>query len=461
MTTKVRLPNNWQPRPYQRRLWNYLENGGTRAVEVAHRRWGKDEVALHWTAVAGQQKVGTYWHLLPQASQARKAIWEAINPHTGLRRIDEAFPPEIRETTLNNEMFIRFKNKSTWQVVGSDNFNSLVGSPPLGLVLSEYSLSNPVAWSILRPILLENGGWAVFLYTPRGPNHGKDLLEAAQVSPRWFAEVSTVAQTKAIDADLLEEERAEMRRENGHEMGDALFMQEWMCSFEAAIIGAFYGSEMRAAKTEGRVTDVPWQPDAPVYTAWDIGRSDDTSIWWFQIIGPEIHVIDFWSAAGSNPDDVAELLLSKPYRYEKHFLPHDARAKTFASDRSTIELLAKHLGIAKMAIVPDIGVQGGIQAVRLTLPKCYFDAIKCKAGIEALTQYQREYDQDKKAFRLSPLHNWASDPADAFRMLAVAWQPVPDKPKADPDRLLLVGAENQATLDDMWAAHRPARGGRL
>src|SRR3712207_6376859 len=137
----IRLPYAWSPRPYQRGLWSYLEQGGRRAVEVAHRRWGKDEVALHWTAVAAHQRVGAYWHMLPEAAQARKAIWDAVNPHTGKRRIDEAFPPVLRETTREAEMFIRMDNGSTWQVVGSDNFNSLVGSPPIGLVASEHALA--------------------------------------------------------------------------------------------------------------------------------------------------------------------------------------------------------------------------------------------------------------------------------------------------------------------------------
>ena len=165
------LPNRWRPRDYQRRLWDYLETGGKRAVAVWHRRAGKDEVCLHWAACAAMQRVGNYWHMLPEASQARKAIWDAINPHTGRRRIDEAFPPSIRVGQRDDDMRIKLASGSVWQVVGSDNFNSLVGSPPTGLVFSEYSLTNPAAWDYLRPILAENGGWCVFMMTPRGRNH--------------------------------------------------------------------------------------------------------------------------------------------------------------------------------------------------------------------------------------------------------------------------------------------------
>ena len=184
MPLRIRLPfNNWQPRLYQKKLWTHLENGGQRAVAVWHRRSGKDEVALHWTACAMHRRIGTYWHMLPEASQARKAIWEAINPHTGKRRIDEAFPPAVRSTTRDNEMFIRIRPGSTWQVIGSDNYNSLVGSPPVGVVFSEWALADPQAWAYVRPILRENGGWAVFIYTPRGRNHGATFYEGHQGDP--------------------------------------------------------------------------------------------------------------------------------------------------------------------------------------------------------------------------------------------------------------------------------------
>jgi hypothetical protein len=188
---EIDLPANWRPRPYQLALWGYLENGGLRADVAAHRRWGKDDVALNWAAVASQQRIGTYWHLLPEASQARKAIWEAINPHTGKRRIDEAFPKAMRETTLNNEMFIRFKNGSSWQVIGSDNYDSLVGAPPVGITFSEWALARPEAWTYLRPILAENGGWALFIWTPRGRNHATRAFEAReQDRAGWFTQRS-------------------------------------------------------------------------------------------------------------------------------------------------------------------------------------------------------------------------------------------------------------------------------
>jgi hypothetical protein len=159
----IDLPLNWRPRPDQRPLWDYLETGGTRAVMVAHRRWGKDDVGLHFACVAAMQRPGNYWHMLPKYDQARRVIWNAVNPRTGKKRIDEAFPRAIRAKTYKQEMMIELKNGSTWQLVGSDTYDSLVGAPPVGIVFSEFALADPLAWAYFRPILVENGGWALFI----------------------------------------------------------------------------------------------------------------------------------------------------------------------------------------------------------------------------------------------------------------------------------------------------------
>src|SRR5690606_5149766 len=129
---------------------------GKRAIEIAHRRWGKDDLILHRTAVAAFERPASYWHMLPQFAQARRAIWTAVNPHTGKRRIDEAFPHEIREATNDQEMFIRFKNGSTWQLVGSDRYDNLVGAGVAGVVFSEWALANPSAWGYIRPMVEED-----------------------------------------------------------------------------------------------------------------------------------------------------------------------------------------------------------------------------------------------------------------------------------------------------------------
>ena len=333
---EIDLPNGWAPRPYQRALWKYLERGGKRADVVAHRRWGKDDVSLHWTAIASTQKVGTYWHLLPEASQARKAIWDAINPHTGKRRIDEAFPKEMRASTRDNEMMIRFKNGSTWQVVGSDNFNSLVGSPPVGVVFSEWSLAKPDAWTYIRPILAENGGWAVFIWTTRGRNHATQAFEARSRDPTWFTLKSSAQETGVFTPEQLAKERQELIDEAGSaEEGEAKFAQEYLCDFDASVPGSYYGTLMSAALTEKRITRVPYDPGLKVDTAWDLGIDDYTAIWYFQQIGREVRVIDYYETSGEGLQSIVRAAidgrrqggLSQPYSYGRHHLPHDVMVR--------------------------------------------------------------------------------------------------------------------------------------
>ncbi len=236
----IELPNNWQPRRYQFPLWNALQNEGKkRAIEIAHRRWGKDDVVLHHTAIEAHKRVATYWHCLPEYAQARKAIWNAVNPHTGRRRIDEAFPRELRENTNDQEMFIRFKNGSTWQVIGSDRYNGLVGAGVAGVAFSEWALCNPSSWGYIRPMMEENDGWATFITTPRGQNHAKAMLDMARKNPKWFAEVSSVHDTKALSPAQLAESLAEYIALYGEDIGTAMFEQEYLCSFNAAILVRF------------------------------------------------------------------------------------------------------------------------------------------------------------------------------------------------------------------------------
>lgn len=445
---RVRLPNNWRPRPYQLPAWSYLENGGRHAELIWHRRSGKDEVALHRTACAAFERVAGYWHMLPEYAQARKAIWDAVNPHTGRRRIDEAFPHELRQTTREHEMQIVFRNGSVWQVVGSDNFNKLVGSTPAGVVYSEWALANPSARAYIRPILAENNGWQLFITTPRGRNHAHKTYEAAKKTTGSFAQRLTALETGVFTAEQLAAERAAYIAEFGADMGSALFEQEYMCSFDAAIFGAYYGQQVRDAEQQDRITTVDADPALKTFTAWDLGYSDDTAIWWFQVVRGEIHVIDYHASSGLEFDDYAEIVSGKPYRYATHYLPHDARAKTLASRGKSIQEMAwKAFGTANVRIVPQLSVQDGIQAARAMFPRCWFDETRCADGIEALRQYQREWDDEKKAFRETPRHDWTSHPADAFRMLAVAWREEMEvKPKPAPVFRNL----DEIPLNELW-----------
>jgi hypothetical protein len=376
---------------------------------------GKDDLALNWTAVSAMEKPATYWHMLPEASQARKAIWEAVNPHTGVRRIDQAFPHAIRAATRENEMFIRFVNGATWQVVGSDNFNSLVGSPPYGIVFSEWALSRPSAWSFLSPILRENGGWALFITTPRGDNHAGKMFNGVKDDPEWFAERLSAPETGVFtDADL-DKERTELVRLHGQHVGNAIFDQEYMCSFTAAIAGQVYAAELRAAQAEGRITRVPYDRSKPVDTFWDLGWADSTSIWFVQQVGFETRVIDFEQGSGFPLSEYLSRVQARPYVYRHHWLPHDARAKQLGSGRSVEEMM-RDAGVP-VRIVPLLAVADGINALRTIFPFLWFDEAKCAQGIEALSNYR--YDVKEGQLSQRPLHDWASHASDAARYMAI------------------------------------------
>lgn len=430
---RIQLPHKWRPRAYQLPAWSYLENGGKHAELIWHRRSGKDEIALHRAACAAFERTATYWHMLPEASQARKAIWEAVNPHSGLRRIDEAFPQEIRASTNNTEMFIRFKSGSTWQVVGSDNFNSLVGSPPAGVVFSEWALANPSSRAYLRPILLENGGWQIYITTPRGKNHAYKTYEAGRKDPGTFAQRLSAYDTGTLTAEQLAAEKQAYIDDYGVDQGTSLFEQEYECSFDAALMGAIWARELRELDQAARVCAVPYDPDHLVHTAWDLGFSDDTAIWWFQVINGQIRVLSYFGASGLEPDDYFGIVRDKPYKYGIHWLPHDAKAKTLAAKGKSIEEMAWAAlgGMKHVRIVPSLSVQDGIQAARVMLKKTWFDQSETEEGREALSQYQREWDDDKKMFKDAPRHDWTSHASDGFRMMAVAWREeykAPDPP---------------------------------
>jgi phage terminase large subunit len=435
------------------RAWQAWEAGIKRSLLVWPRRAGKDDVCLNWTAVAAHQRPANYWHCLPLYEQARKAIWEAINPHSGHRRIDEAFPKEIRKRTDNSSMTIEFLNGSIWKVVGSDNPDSLVGAPPAGLVFSEWALSNPSAWGYLSPIVDENDGWAVFITTPRGRNHVHSMLEMARNEPGWFVEHLTVRDT-GYPLEKVETQRREYRGIFGHDMADALIDQEFFCSFEAAVLGAYWGRELANAEQEGRITSVEYDPLQPVHTAWDLGLGVNLAVWFFQVMpNGVIHVIDYWQGAHSDSMvQAVAALAAKPYRYGYDWVPHDAKTPETSNGRTRVEMLASLRRMPRVVALHK--VDDGINAARVTLGRCYFDQEKCAQGLNALREYRSEWDDEKKVFSNKPRHDWASHAADAFRYLAMAWRELtPDAmPKTDQEKLREAVALmlKPRTYDDIW-----------
>jgi hypothetical protein len=410
------------------KLWSYMEAGGLRAVEVAHRRWGKDDVALHFTATQAVQRTGNYWHMLPQYNQCRKAIWEAVNPRTGQRRINEAFPQAIRARTRETDMFIEIKGGATWQLVGSDNYDALVGSPPIGIVFSEYALSNPQAWAYLAPILEENKGWACFISTSRGNNHLKNLIDMARVEPGWFGEILTADDTPVFSKEQLATIRRQYMAQFGQEHGEALYLQEYHCSFEGAVLGSYFAKQMAEAKKKGRICRVPHQTALEVDTFWDLGVDDSMSIWFIQHTGKAHHCIDYYEASGYGLEHYAKILKAKNYTYGNHYMPHDAQAREMTNSEiaKSRREVAEGLGIKPIVVVSrvkniDILIQVQIPAARNMISQCWFDEKNCAGGISALEAYRAEYDEERKKLSNRPLHDWSSHGTSAFITFAVGY----------------------------------------
>ena len=419
------------------------------ACLVAHRRAGKTVAAINdivRAAALCKSAMPLFGYVAPYRSQAKAVVWDYL----------KRYADPLIKVSNESELQIELHNGSRIKLFGADNADAMRGLGFDGLYLDEYGDFKPSIWgNILRPALSDKQGWCVFGGTPKGKNQFWQIYQTASKSPdEWFL-LRLPASTSGL---LPESELAAARAQ----LSEDQYLQEMECSFEAAILGAYYGTEMREATEQGRITPIEYDTSLPVHTAWDLGFRDDTAIWWYQVIRGELHILEYYGVSGANISDLAAVIKSKPYKYGKHYLPHDARAKTLAAaGKSVIEQLAEYLGINNMAIVPDLGVQDGIQAVRQVLPRCWFDAVKCEDGIEALRQYQREYDEDKKAFRDRPRHDWCSHPADAFRMLAVAWRLEPTVKAPNVIKPLMVGSQNEVTLNDMWASHKTTRSARL
>lgn len=421
MSRTIQVPHRWRPRPYQMPAWAAMERGRRRLAIVAHRRWGKDEIALHRTMVAAIERVGNYWHCLPEYSQGRKAIWTAVNPHTGRRRIDEAFPVELRKRTLEQEMFIEFVNGSTWQVIGSDTFDRLVGATPAGIVFSEFALANPAAWDYFRPMVTENDGWVIFISTVRGRNHFWKLAEMAKADPSWFYVNQTANDTDVFSREQLASERSELVALYGEEEGEARYRQEYLNDPAAALPGSYYGKYISALEERGAVRSVPWDVAYPVTTGWDLGIGDSTAIWWAQQVGRELRVIDYYEASGVGLEHYVKVVREKPYIYADHLLPHDADAAELGSGKTRRETLSD-LGL-RVSVLPRAPVDDRINAVRQFLPIAVFDERATKRGLDALRSYQREWDEKLHDFKSRPRHDWTSHGADAFGYLCQGIRP--------------------------------------
>jgi len=410
------------------------------AVIVAHRRCGKTVACINdliVKALLENKPHAQYAYIAPFYSQAKSVAWRYL----------ERFAEPVMNKSNQSELWVELINGARIRLFGADNPDALRGNFLDGVVMDEMADMKPSVWGeIIRPLLADRLGWATFIGTPKGHNAFYDIYSEAVKKDNWYVKVLRADQTMILPQSELDDAQATMSSNQ--------YEQEFLCSFEAAILGAFYGQEMRRITDLDRITTVDYDPMFPCHTAWDLGFNDSTSIWWFQVVYGEIRVLDHHSSNGQAIPFYTGLLQQKEdefgYKYGYHYLPHDARAKTLASGgKSIIEQIATKIDIKHLKIVPNLSIQDGIQATRLALTRTWFDN-RCEEGVESLRQYQREWNDDKKCFNDRPKHDWTSHSADAFRYLSIVWKDE-DTPILNDTRIkgLSVG-ENDVTLNEMW-----------
>ena len=425
--TTINLEDYFQPRPYQLDLYQtFFTTDIKRFIRVGHRRYGKDFECFNLFWVAALVKPGLYLYLLPTIGQARSVIWEGRGKD-GVSLLDR-IPKKLIASANQTRMSITLVNGSILHITGGNNYEAIIGTNPLGVVLSEFQSMNPMAWELfLRAILAENGGWAIFNGTPRGHNHFYELVEQNKDNPNWYVTIKTVEDTKledgsaAVPAQMVEEERAAG-------MPEDLLQQEFYCSFEAAIRGAFFSEQMKKLKEEGRLGVFNVEPKAKVYTGWDLGVRDATSIWFMQNVGGEWRIIYHLEESNRNLEyfimKIKEIKQRLGFlQYGMHFVPHDIAVREWGAGKTRIAQ-ARDLGII-LTPVTNIGGQQiriieGISIVRYNMAKMRIHSQNCKDGVRALMEYHAMYDDTKKTY-LGPNHNWASHACSAMATLCVGY----------------------------------------
>lgn len=410
----VKIPS-FEPRDYQLEFLKSMDSGLKRAVLVWHRRAGK-EIAC-WNYLIRQafaDRVGTYVYFFPTSRLGRRILWDGANKD-GKRFLDYC-PKEIIKGNPNSvEMKIELINGSVIQIMGTDKIIN-VGINPIGCIFSEYSIQDPKSWNFVRPILRENGGWAVFNFTPRGKNHAHELYLMAKDNPSWFCSRLSIEDTKVLSPADMDEERKEG-------MSEHMIQQEYYVSFDQGAEGAYYAKYLNKAELEGRICHVPYDPHALVHTYWDLGVSDETVIILAQNCGNQIHIIDMYRNQGEGLQHYAKWLNVRAseygYVYGNHHAPHDIRVRELGAGARTRLEIAADLGI-EFEIVPNIPIQEGIEHVRGIFQRFWIDSEKCQYLIKCLENYQKKFNENLNVYSDKPLHDWSSHTADAIRYLAVA-----------------------------------------
>ena len=400
----------YRARPGQARL---EANPARFKVVVAHRRFGKTVFAaiqLLRGAAEEPKAAPRLAYVAPFYRQAKAVVWDYLKRFA--RDIENV---RFHETELRCDL----PNGARISLYGADDPDSLRGLYLDGVVLDEYAQMDPRVWGeVIRPALADREGWAVFIGTPMGRNSFWRLYEQAKTAPGWSASLYRASETGVIPAAELAAARATMSEEE--------YAQEFECSFDAAIRGAYYGKEIAAAEAAGRIGAVAYDARLPVHTAWDLGVGDATAIWFWQQAGREIRLIDYYEASGAGLDHYARELQRRGYAYGEHVLPHDAHVQELGSGKTRVETLTA-LGF-RPRVLPGHRREDGISTARLLLARCWFDAGKCARGLEALRHYRCEWDPRRQVFQAQPRHDWASHGADAFRYLAMGLRELRDQP---------------------------------
>lgn len=377
------------------------------AALVAHRRAGKTVGSLadlidDTLRCTHENPRGAY--IAPTYTQAKDVAWEYVKKITA---------PIPGVAFHESELRVDFPTGARVRLYGADNYDRLRGLYFDAVILDEYADMDPKAWSeVIRPALSDRKGKATFIGTPKGRNAFADVCEKAEADPDWFFARLRASQTGILDADELRDARREMTREQ--------YAQEYECSFEASVVGAYYAEELEAAKD--RIVPGLYDPAVAVRTYWDLGLDDATAIWFAQVVNREIRLIDYQEWTGQALTSVAKDVLAKPYAYEKHVLPHDAEQRELTTAVTRKVVVEGILGANKLEIAPRLPVEDGINATRVLFARMWFDAKACVRGLECLRNYRKQWDDKRKAFQDRPYHDWSSHGADALRMLGITFR---------------------------------------
>lgn len=415
----INLPFGLTPRHYQRDLNKALFiDGYKRNIQVLHRRAGKTLNCLNVILMAAMMRPGMYYYCFPTLPNAKKAFWRATD-NEGKPFLDYIPPQLLDGRPRESDMTIKLINRAIINMVSLEKFDRIRGSNPFGVIFDEFAEVHPMAWPTISPALKNNGGWVVFIFTPKGKNHAYDLYNFG-LKNDWFVQRLGVDQTFKNDGTPVFT-AAQVQQERDEGMPEEMILQEYYCSFDAPLVGAYYSEQIREARQEGRILNLLIDKKYPVYTFWDIGETDSTAIWFIQHYEGKFYFINYYENSQKKIDHYVNYINAFAERhgikYAGHFFPQDVKKANLFNPYSNEQILQRaQLNFTRLPMTKSTIDE--IQLARQLFKHCYFHAENCEMGIRCLTEYQKTWDTQKKIFSDKPLHNWASHGADAFRYFA-------------------------------------------